>query len=121
MTKTEIIEETKNFYKKENRGFDSSIPSCEYKTPDNCRCAVGRCIKDDEIDEVQMNMNGSALVPDLFNIYIKDKFKDEYQGHGYQFWCDLQEFHDQAVNWNTDGVSDQGMIVYNKLLEKYKQ
>lgn len=119
MTKVEIIEETAKQYTTSTRAYDEASQSCEYVTSDGKRCAVGRCIKDDKVELVSERL-GNHVVCSLNFLQIKQLFKPEYKGHGFNFWADLQELHDQRTYWNKSGLSDQGRVFYNLLLERYK-
>lgn len=118
-TKIEIIKETASHYTSKNRGYDTDESSCEYITPEGYRCAVGRCIKKEHILTFQLDNQGVGIDGGNFD-QLNKVLQDEYKGHSYTFWQDLQQLHDQCSNWNDEGLTDQGRVYYNELLEKYK-
>jgi len=119
-TKTEIIEETAAFYNLGNRSAENSF--CQYISPMGKCCAFSRCCKDDkktfqslryadrEIGSLSEG-NGDFMLPLL---------KEEYQGHDWRFWRDIQNFHDDEENWDEEGLSLDGRTQKKTLLEKYE-
>lgn len=110
MTKIEIINETANFYNMENRGVEegnSTGQTCLYLSKEGNRCAVGRCIKDELVEEFQQKVDRISVlsgtgVGELSQngINLEDYLKDEYKGHALAFWKALQGFHDDEYYWN---------------------
>lgn len=139
MTKLEIIEETAAFYNTTNRGFDAE-KGCVYLTEDGNHCAVGRCILPEKIDkfkprELAKVIKGGTSITSLFGISkdydnfgqplyfgndIDAYLKEEYRGHDLIFWRSLQSFHDDEMNWNDQGLSSQGKISKNQLLNRWQ-
>jgi hypothetical protein len=102
----DILLETINFYNLSNRGYNTKLDSCEYLTESGNRCAVGRCMIDEELN--RSDLEGASV-----SFFIKDGdidhiFKDEYKGCRYQFWDNLQILHDLRSNWTEDGLSESG-------------
>jgi hypothetical protein len=115
MTKTEIINETVEYYGSHARAVDNG--RCFYKTKDGKMCAVGRCLEN-PIEDC-----GSAF--GLFtNGVIKDSsFKEQYKGHEPIFWGDLQYLHDKEHLWNTandrNGLTPAGHEIVELLVQKW--
>ena len=123
-TKEEIIKETAEFYNLSNRGYDEKESLCMYLTPDNKKCAVGRCILDEKIksfNKVYFS-NIIAVSDHLENRRdsLDNYFKPEYRGHKARFWRDLQSFHDSACNWTEEGISDIGKSTVEILIDLHK-
>ena len=131
MTKTDIINETINFYKKSNRGYIQG--SCQYYTEEGNMCAVGRCMISPEDSQVKYGMgtirgvvcrlnNIDLTTPesDLDTKSVDQLLKPEYHGHNVGFWTDLQMLHDESSNWDDDGLTISGRAEANKLLTKYR-
>ena len=122
MTKTEIIEETAAFYNSDNRSTwtdEEGDTSCKYLGPDGKRCAFSRCCKDSE-EAMEILGKYEGLAADE----IGDReaiLKDEYSGHNSFFWVDLQEFHDNEANWDVNGLTANGLINKNALLEQWAE
>lgn len=97
MTKQEIIEETVEYYRNNPFGFDPTKyqgeGGCVYYGTEEQMCAVGRCL----IDPTRFAANSdSAFV--LFEEHSQAILKEQYLGHQFNFWMDLQEFHDNCAN-----------------------
>lgn len=123
-TKTEIINETVEFYSKDpvnNRAF-SQKGGYEYINKDNKKCAVGRCIKDSILEEERNTINAQGYVISLDKNYkgLDTILKDEYIGHDVDFWEKLQEIHDSNFNWTPEGLSENGKENVKWLLERYE-
>jgi hypothetical protein len=120
MTKIEIIKETVEYYKNNNRGI---IPggTCQYLSEDGDMCAVGRCLENPE-DIGTKAIDADCLIAD----YGDGIFKKQYQGHDPRFWQKLQNFHDTGQNWNPyktkkgNRLTEQGKVKLNQLLKCYE-
>lgn len=112
-TKTEIIEETAHFYSEDvGRRSLTRYGGCSYLNDEGNMCAVGRCFTEEGLKEFC----------NYGNIFTRDMFpylKEDYRIENYLFWFDLQQFHDNNLNWNEDGLSERGKEQYKLLLEKY--
>ena len=121
-TNEEIIKETAEFYTSKNRGYDKNTGGCVYRTEDNEKCALGRCISFDQIISF-----ASKYVSSIMD--IKDEFaegetldqylKPEYRGHKLGFWADIQTLHDEECNWTKEGISESGQEYVDLLLESW--
>ena len=134
MTKTEIIIETKEFYEKnpkELRAIEKG--TCAYNTENGNHCALGRCLlpKYHKLGTELDNNEGDILA--LVVAYSDKEYEEEdeeinldfmlqkkYKGHSFNFWTNLQVFHDMKTNWDDKGLSSAGKSNYLKLLKKYK-
>lgn len=104
-TKTEIIEETFEYYKTHPRAINKN-EGCSYLTDTGAMCAVGRCMTDEAVNFQKDNMDEGAggcglrlhdfsFSGGIGNYTELDKLlKPEYHGHSVSFWQELQNFHD---------------------------
>jgi hypothetical protein len=139
-TAIEIIDETVAFYSEDVkrravlygadaakvRGYinpdgpeyiNSSV--CMYITDDGRSCAFGRCMTSPDktiagIDTLIYNKKKSDGISG-----VDDLLKEEYSGHSVNFWCALQDLHDEKIYWDDDGLSQTGMERVEKLKEKW--
>jgi len=133
MTKTEIIIETKEFYEKnpkELRAIEEGI--CTYNTENGNHCAVGRCLLPKYHKLGTELKNNKGEIPSLVVAYSDEEYEEDeeidldfmlqkkYKGHSFNFWLDLQNFHDKKTNWDDKGLSSIGESNYLDLLEEYK-
>lgn len=117
-TRTEIIEETVEYYRTHPRGVNNG-GSCVYYS-EGRMCAVGRCLKDPAPWADQPGVAAS----DLFDRDGFDVLADDYRVMDESFWEELQDFHDTSYNWeaNDDGgfnLSSDGRRFRDILLERY--
>ena len=117
-TKTEIIEETADYYAEDPPGRRAIGPhgAGQYYSPatGNC-CAVGRTFQD---AKSVYEKHSNVLMSDGFKL---DKFRDaEYRGHDRAFWADLMHLHDHHNYWTDRGLSESGEAYKHQLLEEYK-
>lgn len=121
-TKEEIIKETAEFYNLSNRGYDRNTGGCVYLTGDNEKCALGRCISDDQIISFAnkytssiMDINEDFKEGETLDQYLKP----EYRGHKLAFWRDIQTLHDEEHNWNEEGISESGQEQVDLLVQSW--
>ena len=119
MTKTEIIEETAAFYNNANRSYDKESYMCYYQHPENpeIKCAVGRCMTEEAIEKYGSFVSTLSGLSARNN--LDDILQEKYKGHGFDFWEDLQAFHDTNHCWSEDGLTVAGQDEKKRLLEQY--
>jgi hypothetical protein len=113
-TRTEIIQETVDYYSEDVSRRAVTDGGCEYLTKDGRSCAVGRCFTEEGLKEYK----------DCNTIFIRQMlfyFKDEYKIDDSIFWEDLQHLHDHSLYWCNSGLSKSGEKYVEKLLLKYKE
>jgi hypothetical protein len=127
MTKLEIIKETVEYYKNNNRGI-SNNGNCVYLSQNGDMCAVGRCLENPEDigikpkDIETKTIDADFLIAD----YGDGIFKKQYQGHDPRFWQKLQNFHDTNRFWVSyktkkgNKLTDDGKNHLKFLLKKYE-
>ena len=131
-TKSEIINETAAFYNSKNRSVVVTIDEeyrgedteCRYFGPNGERCALSRCCLETEevINFLTESENMSAdIVLETAESDEIEILKEEYRGHGGEFWCDLQCFHDNSHNWDENGLTEYGVKREEYLLEKWSK
>ena len=119
LTKQQIIEETVEFYQKNNRSVSKG--ECLYYHNGDM-CAVGRCLINPK-DFQDMNDESIRVIDKILTLDDKnldDYFKEEYRGHQLRFWTDLQTLHDQGVYWNEHSLTEMGKDKYKSLLKQWK-
>ncbi len=115
-TKLQIIDETVKYYSSDPRKRAVTQGLCEYLTSDGRKCAMGRCCRNP----------GSLLQGTSYDIF--KKYGDEtqkiffprYQGHGEEFWSELQSWHDNLGNWNDEGLTKEGINAALMLKQNWK-
>lgn len=114
-TKKEIILETVEYYKTHPRSLFKNGESCLYNGADGSKCAFSRCCID------------SSQFPEFMSAsYILDRdgesvLKEEYRGHEYKFWNDVQLIHDGSAYWNGNVLTARGQELMEHLLTKYNE
>ena len=106
LTKLEIIDATASHFRLGNRATNE-YGSCRYCTKDNKKCAVGRYMGPENIPDMYSG-GVSNLASELQDLCLEDVLIPEARGHNWSFWKDLQNLHDQNVNWLEDGLSPVG-------------
>ena len=81
---------------------------CRYRTEDNRKCAVGRCletynpmIENWSVDKKDFTASGDFIVKEEY-------FFEKYKGFNRSFWTQLQLLHDGESYWNEKGLSEDG-------------
>jgi hypothetical protein len=123
-SKKTIINETREYYKNNSRAIDtdeSGYESCVYLNSEGDSCAVGRCIPLNRLKSLS-DSNGKAA--DDFDD-LDSLLRWDYRGHDVDFWCELQEFHDNYDNWEPkvkgpgNKLTNRGRRTLRRLLKEY--
>lgn len=119
-TKKQIVLETVEEYSDPNNRalfYNYGGPedaTCVYKSKNGNRCAVGRCVDDENIEAIAKI---SRKVTSLYN--GDDQFelclKKEYKGHDIKFWLNIQKLHDTHTYWSEDGITCKGIEFVEKV------
>jgi hypothetical protein len=116
LTQEEIVRETVAFYNTENRATVEQVQSggytsskCEYITPDNRMCAVGRCLTKKGLARVMKTCPDDSAGDVDSNIGLDNVLKKKYTGHGEMFWLRLQKLHDNKNCWDEKGLNERGV------------
>jgi len=116
LTQEEIVRETVGFYNANNRasiekefagGYTSA--KCEYITPDNKMCAVGRCLTEKGLARVMKTCPDDSASDVDSKVGLNNVLKKKYTGHGEMFWLRLQRLHDNKNFWDEKGLNDHGV------------
>lgn len=117
LTLEEIVRETVGFYNTKNRatvesanlisGLSSS--NCQYITPDNKMCAVGRCLTKTGLARVMKACPNDAANEVDQTLGLEKVLKKKYTGHSRMFWMRLQRLHDNKNFWDENGLNDRGV------------
>lgn len=118
-TKREIIEETKNFYCEDTSRRAVSNHGCYYKSQDGTKhCALGRLMINPQYSEpTNTSLWGSGC--SSWDVSVDQELKEEYRGHENHFWANVQDFHDSDSYWNEHGLTKEGQIEYERLINEY--
>lgn len=114
----QIIDETVEYYQNHDRAIErypnGDVKGCRYYM-DGEMCAVGRCL----VDPVKVNNSNvcNDYVDMVVNYFGPDVFQEDYRGKSVMFWRDLQQLHDDDINWNGRELTEAG-IAYVKLLHE---
>lgn len=120
LTKLQIINDTIAHFNPGNRAIDIH-GTCRYCASDGKKCAVGRymgpenlpgvftgCLKQEGKIQYYPRTFSRNVPGGLQCVCIEDVLIPEARGHNWSFWKDLQNLHDQNVNWLEDGLSPVG-------------
>lgn len=125
MTKKEIIDETVEYYKTHERGYDASINVCVYTSSTDAKCAIGFRMNPKSLEKYK---NYQGAVDDLLSDSsenIDNILELKYKGHDLEFWLEIQSFHDNSRNWDSHKLSkgntltEEGEYNLKRLLNKY--
>lgn len=103
-TKSEIIDEVAAYYNLGNRAFfidiKKEIVEYQYLTSDGRMCPVALFA-----ENPKQSWKGNAM-----NAFpnIDEVLKPEYRGHGFAFWVDIQQLHDNGDLWTEEGLNKAG-------------
>ena len=114
LTKTQIIQETVDYYKADvnRRAFQGQV--CCYKTRSGKMCAVGRCLSNSDLLK-----GDDRSIEAICQIYsLDDILKPEYRGHSIGFWVGLQKLHDSGQFWDREGLTEKGESYLNLLYSR---
>jgi hypothetical protein len=117
LTQEEIVRETVGFYNVNNRaaveknnligGYSTS--KCEYVTPDNRMCAVGRCLTKKGLARVMKTCPDDSAGDLGIKVGLDNVLKKKYTGHDELFWLRLQRLHDNKNYWDEKGLNERGV------------
>jgi hypothetical protein len=117
LTQEEIVRETVGFYNANNRaaveknnligGYSTS--KCEYVTPDNKMCAVGRCLTKKGLARVMKTCPDDSAGDLGIKVGLDNVLKKKYTGHDELFWLRLQRLHDNKNYWDEKGLNERGV------------
>lgn len=113
----EILEDTKTFYHENPSKRGIVLGKCCYLNSENGnKCAVGRCLSDEDIEIVHAREVEGWLssIWDIWNMITTPKIKSLPMS----FWNNLQSFHDCDHHWNEDGISENGLREYEDIKNK---
>jgi hypothetical protein len=121
MTAIEIIDETIEFYSKNQRAI-VGYGACVYNGPDGTHCAFGRCM----LPNLQslgdkLQGNGATLKSLLLRNEVKlldDLLQPQYRGHSFSFWTNLQVIHDSSDYWCEKGLTTNGVFMVDRLRKR---
>ena len=106
MTKKAIIKYViKKVKEQGGRAFQGNI--CTLEDKNGWRCAFSLCLKDSVRKKILSDGFLGGITRLLINDYgdgdIDNMLLKKYRGHSYDFWFELQRWHDRDGNWEKDG------------------
>jgi hypothetical protein len=114
-----IINDTVQFYKKNPRAVNQH-GQCSYIDKAGNRCAVGRYISEEYIEQVNNSSAIGLSVEGLHNAFEIDTILvDTVQGLDLNFWIDLQNLHDSRAYWNGMELTTAGLGMVKHLRTKW--
>lgn len=117
-TRSQIIEETINYYSDSKKRGLSDKNICQYITKDGNMCAVGRClINPSDPKLVAEDGDDTVQVEDIEN--LDNLLKEEYRGHPLDFWTHLQMWHDSNNHFDENGITEKGKNAMWRLRTKW--
>lgn len=112
-----FLEDTASHFNSKNRGTKIGLNSCYYSPQyeGSEGCAIGRWVHEDirkKLDEFGQttvaNYSVNSQIPDwLYNLREK-------------FLTAIQDLHDQAINWNDNGLSVMGEEAVARIKRDFK-
>lgn len=115
-----LLEETVSYYAEDvsRRSVNKDSEMCSYININGNKCAVGRCLQNYtsrfEYWSVDKRIGENFLISDL-------DFKERYQNFDRNFWVDLQLLHDKAINWLSNGLSEEGTKFVSLIKKKIEK
>jgi hypothetical protein len=116
----EFLNETISFYTSENRCIDDN-GNCKYYFEGKPGCAIGRHIEDKELCK-----NLDSNLPDTFfggasvsYDYIFNELPAHLKILGKEFLHMVQQLHDNADNWDINGITIHGDKSINEIKRKF--
>jgi hypothetical protein len=121
-TKTEIINETVEFYSKNSRSVTVGECSviCLYIGNNGENCAFSRCCTEEGKQRLHKNYEGITLGQRSLSNY-ETFLKQEYCGHSQDFWVEIQKLHDVSSHWKDGKLSESGGRHVSYLLKRYEK
>jgi len=121
MTPLELINETAKYYSEDPSRRGITIGGhCKYRTAKGQMCAIGRLLTEEGL-EVAINCGENINNLLVYRKITGEAFKNKYKGFFNKIILlkSLQEFHDYSLNWDVNGLSENGKIALESLQEKY--
>jgi hypothetical protein len=123
LSKLEILNETIAFYNGDVNRRSKIGKCCVYNGKNGEHCAVGRCFLP-EFKEQGVYLNGNIgqgikSLASRNNLSSDDMLQEQYRGHDYEFWSDLQELHDNDSYWDNAGLNAKGEEFTSEICKKF--
>ena len=109
----ELFDNTINHFNSENRCVDKA--ACKYRLNEK-GCAIGREISDKLANELDESNCGDTSVSEC---EIFNKLPKRLQRMGRNFLTDIQRFHDNATDWDENGLSQSGKKNAKEIAKKF--
>ncbi len=110
---TEIVELIASSYTRDTRSLGND--KCLYNAPDGKHCAFALMVKDTKLLTPFEGNVCANIIGDLG----ADILKDEFKGYPVHFYTRIQQLHDIGYYWNEKGLSDDGRLYADKIINDY--
>lgn len=124
LTKLEILNETIAFYNGDVKRRSKFAGKCVYNGVNGEHCAIGRCMllvfQKQGLDLKGNLGHGFKSLASRNYVAVDDMLQEQYRGHEYEFWADLQELHDNDSYWDNAGLNAKGEEFTTEICKKYK-
>ncbi len=113
-----ILNETALAYTSKTRSIVHNV--CMYYIKDSIGCAVGRLIEDKEFcKKLDSNFDEKGnIITDSSSVF--HRLPSEVQELGKEFLREIQKLHDMVVNWDDEGISEQGLLLVENVKLKFE-
>ena len=121
LTAKEVLDDTVKFYSEDplrRAVLSDAREDCVYTDHEGNHCAVGRWLME-EYQDYNWVYNQDS-VSDLFDDEHTDFLVPEVRDLPFDFWVELQCFHDNVCNWDPEGLSSMGKKTVIRLKELVK-
>lgn len=122
LSKLEILLETVDFYSKDTSRRSYSHGTCAYNGKNGTHCAFGRCLLpkyQEQGDNLANNTTGILEFVRGTKKKVDEVLQEKYRGHDSFFWRNIQRLHDETENWDASGITFEGEIAVNRIIESY--
>jgi hypothetical protein len=119
MTKQQIVNGIfKKIINQGGRALCNQTRDCVLETSDGKRCAFSLCLKSSVRKKMIKDGSLGIVNRSLINIYgdIDNMLLKKYHGHSYNFWSNLQSFHDRSSCWVGADLTEYGKSVKDNLI-----
>ena len=119
MTQRELLVSTVKFYTSENRGYNIEKGLCEYQAnPNSPGCAIGRFLPKD-VSKIFDEYDLPGITTILENSDLCSRIPQWLLDLNSGFLNAVQKLHDETLNWNITGISDQGKYKVKSICIQY--
>lgn len=122
LSKLDILLETVDFYSADTSRRSYKNGYCTYNGDNGTHCAFGRCMLPKYQEQgSNLKYNGTNVLEFLRENKKKldSVLQEKYRGHDVNFWSLIQRLHDSKENWDDSGITFEGELAVNRIIECY--